>query len=153
MNAWTTMAGPGQVGREHCFRHETPQNVTMWPFASHFRDRVHLKKKVPLGVRLISTRRRRPRVFCKTNSRGPEINSLDRGCGVGRPPCKGVAIGVARRGALLGGDRALRIIPPSCSGPVSHAGGPHVASFVRRSSVRTGAPNQLSDSGGQYQDM
>ena len=47
----------------------------------------------------------------------------------GRPPCKGVAIGVARRGARLGGERTLRI-PPSCSLPVSHAGGPHVASFV-----------------------
>ena len=27
----------------------------------------------------------------------------------GRPPCKGVAIGVARRGARLGGERTLRI--------------------------------------------
>ena len=38
----------------------------------------------------------------------------------GRPPCKGVAIGVARRGARLGGERTLRI-PPSCSFPVSHS--------------------------------
>ena len=48
----------------------------------------------------------------------------------GRPPCKGVAIGVARRGARLGGERTLRTPPPPCSDPVSHAGGPHVASFV-----------------------
>ena len=47
----------------------------------------------------------------------------------GRPPCKGVAIGVATRGARRSGERTLRI-PPSCSDPVSHAGGPHVASFV-----------------------
>ena len=59
----------------------------------------------------------------------------------GRPPCKGVAIGVARRGARLGGERTLRI-PPSCSLPVSHVGGPHVAKFaVGRSCtcVRAGA--------------
>ena len=47
----------------------------------------------------------------------------------GRPPCKGVAIGVAKRGGARSGERTLRI-PPSCSVPVSHAGGPHVASFV-----------------------
>ena len=47
----------------------------------------------------------------------------------GRPPCKGVSIGVARRGARLSGERTLRV-PPSCSLPVSHAGGPHVASFT-----------------------
>ena len=54
---------------------------------------------------------------------------------LGRPHCKGMAIGVARRGARRSGERTLRI-PPSCSDPVSHACGPHVASFVRRSSVR-----------------
>ena len=32
----------------------------------------------------------------------------------GRPPCKGVAIGAARRGARLGGERTLRV-PPCCS--------------------------------------
>ena len=47
----------------------------------------------------------------------------------GRPPCKGVAIGVARRGGRLSGERALRV-PPCCSFPVNHPGGPHVASFV-----------------------
>ena len=47
----------------------------------------------------------------------------------GRPPCKGVAIGVARRGGRLGGERTLRV-PPCCSFPVSHSGGPHVVSFV-----------------------
>ena len=54
---------------------------------------------------------------------------------LGRPNCKGVAIGVARRGVRRSGERTLRI-PPSCSLPVSHACRPHVASFVRRSSVR-----------------
>ena len=54
---------------------------------------------------------------------------------LGRPHCKGMAIGVARRGARRSGERTLRI-PPPCSDPVSHACGPHVASFVRRSSVR-----------------
>ena len=49
-----------------------------------------------------------------------------------------MAIGVARRGARRSGERTLRI-PPPCSFPVSHAGGPHVASFVRRSSVRARA--------------
>ena len=55
----------------------------------------------------------------------------------GRPPCKGVAIGVARRGGRLGGERTLRV-PSSCSFPVSHSGGPHVVSFVagRRSCAR-----------------
>ena len=47
----------------------------------------------------------------------------------GRPPCKGVAIGVARKGGRLGGERTLRV-PPSCSFPVSHSGGPDVASLV-----------------------
>ena len=47
----------------------------------------------------------------------------------GRPPWKGVAIGVARRGGRLNGERTLRA-PPCWSLPVSHAGGPHVASFV-----------------------
>ena len=54
---------------------------------------------------------------------------------LGRPHCKGMAIGVARRGARRSGERTLRI-PPSCSLPVSHACGPHVASSVRQSSVR-----------------
>ena len=47
----------------------------------------------------------------------------------GWPPCKGVAIGVARRGGRRSGERTLRA-PPLCSVQVSHAGGPHVASFV-----------------------
>ena len=47
----------------------------------------------------------------------------------GRPPCKDVAIGVARRGAHLDGERTL-CTPPSCSDLVSRADGPHVASFV-----------------------
>ena len=47
----------------------------------------------------------------------------------GRPHCKGVAIGVARRGARRSGERTLRI-PPSCSDPVSHACGPHAASWL-----------------------
>ena len=45
-----------------------------------------------------------------------------------------MAIGVARRGGRRSGERTLRV-PPSCSDPVSHACGPHVASFVRRSSM------------------
>ena len=59
----------------------------------------------------------------------------------GRPSCKGVAIGVARRGGRLSGKRTLHT-PPSCSDPVSYAGGPHVASFVVDRScacVRAGA--------------
>ena len=48
----------------------------------------------------------------------------------GQPPCKGVAIWVARKGGRLSGERTLRI-PPCCSLPVSHAGGGlHVASSV-----------------------
>ena len=59
---------------------------------------------------------------------------------MGRPHCKGVAIGVARRGARRSGERTLRV-PPSCSDPISHAWATpadrtsHVASFVRRSSA------------------
>ena len=58
---------------------------------------------------------------CSLRNKRPDLS--------GRPPCKGMAIGVARRGARRSGERTLRI-PPSCSDPVSHAGGPHVASFV-----------------------
>ena len=47
----------------------------------------------------------------------------------GRPPCKGVAIGVARRGGWLSDEHTF-CVPPSCSDPVSHTGGPHVVSFV-----------------------
>ena len=39
-------------------------------------------KKMPLGVRLKSTRRSEPRGFFKTKFRGPEIKNLDRGCDV-----------------------------------------------------------------------
>ena len=76
-------------------RHKTPRFDN---FASHFRDRVHLLKKVPLGVRLISTRRRPPRFFlshkcpCRPRARGkipcpcpgvlikPVLNSGPKGC-------------------------------------------------------------------------
>ena len=48
----------------------------------------------------------------------------------GRPPCKNVAIGVARGGGgRPSGGRTLRV-PPSCIFPASYAGGPHVASLV-----------------------
>ena len=70
-----------QVGREqHCLSRNATKRHDLTIFASHFRGRVGLKKKVPLGVRLKSTRRRRPRFFCHTSSRGPEIKILDRGC-------------------------------------------------------------------------
>ena len=69
----------------------------------------------------------------------------------GRPPCKGVAIGAARRGGRLGGERALRV-PPSCSFPVSHSGGPHVVSFVvgrrpcaRSACVRAGVVRRAAE--------
>ena len=84
-------------------------------FASHLRDRVHLKKKVPLGVRLISTRRSEPRVFVKTKFRGPEIKNLDRGCA---KPVVLVAGGPTPRSSLcaakLAGPRPLvEFIGPS----------------------------------------
>ena len=70
----------------------------------------------------------------------------------GRPPCKRVAIGVARMGARLGGERALRV-PSSCSFPVSHSGGPHVVSFVaghrpcaRSARVRAGVARRAAKS-------
>ena len=73
----------------------------------------------------------------------------------GRPPCKGVAIGVARRGGRLGGERTLRV-PPCCSFPVSHSGGPHVVSFVagrrpyrpcaRGARVRAGVARRAAES-------
>ena len=70
----------------------------------------------------------------------------------GRPPCKGVAIGVARRGGRLGGERTLRV-PSSCSFPVSHSGGPHVVSFVagrrpcaRGARVRAGVARRATES-------
>ena len=59
-------------------------------FASHFRDRVHLTK-VPLGVRLISTRRRPPRVFYHTSANVPEEKFLVRGCPPLHPPAAGPA--------------------------------------------------------------
>ena len=48
---------------------------------------------------------------------------------MGRPPCKGMAIGVVKRGERRSGERTLRI-SLSCSDLVSHTGGPHVTSFV-----------------------
>ena len=70
----------------------------------------------------------------------------------GRPPCKGMAIGVARRGGRLGGERTLRV-PASCSFPVSHSGGPHVVSFVagrrpcaRGARVRAGVARRAAES-------
>ena len=62
----------------------------------------------------------------------------------GRPPCKGMAIGVARTGARLGGERTLR-------DPVSHAGGPHVVSSVitgrscARACVRAGLARRAAN--------
>ena len=64
--------------------HETSQTSLikhdLTIFASHFRDRVNLFKKVPHGARLISTRRRPPRVFCHTRAHVPEGKFLVRGC-------------------------------------------------------------------------
>ena len=77
---WSAWAARWQVGREHCLTRNVIKRHDLTVFASHFRDRVHLPKKVPLGVRLISTRRRPPRVFYHTSARGPEIKSRDRGC-------------------------------------------------------------------------
>ena len=39
------------------------------------------RKKVPLGIRLKSARRRRTRLFYHTSARGPEAKFLVRGCG------------------------------------------------------------------------
>ena len=86
-------------------------------------------KHQPPGVRRLSTANGIFVVVGEKLNKRPGLS--------GRPHCKGVAIGVARRGARHSGERTLRI-PPSCSGPVSHSCGPLVASFVRRSSVRTG---------------
>ena len=73
------------------------------------------KKKVPLGVRLISTRRSEPRGFFKTKFRGPEIKNLDRGCAT---PVVLVAGGPTPRSSLcaakLAGPRPLvEFIGPS----------------------------------------
>ena len=76
--AW---AARWQVGREQCFSRNATKRHDLTIFASHFRDRLDLLKKVPLGVRLKSTRQRRPRIFYHTSARGPEIKNLDRGCG------------------------------------------------------------------------
>ena len=68
----------------------------------------------------------------------------------GRPPCKGVAIEVARTGARLSGERTLRA-PPCCSDPVSHAGGPHVVPSVvvgrscARACVRAGVARRAAN--------
>ena len=86
-------------------------------------------KHQPPGVRRLSTANG---IFVVVGEKLNKRSDLS-----GRPHCKGVAIGVARRGARHSGERTLRI-PPSCSGPVSHSCGPLVASFVHRSSVRTG---------------
>ena len=75
-------------------RHKT-SDLTI--FASHFRDRVHLKKKVSLGVRLISTRRRVPRFFCHTSAHVPEGKFLVQGGAVGWP----LPLGFGLDGRLL----------------------------------------------------
>ena len=58
-----------------------------------------------------------------------------------------------KEGARLGGERTLRV-PPSCSFPVSHSGGPHVVSFVagrrpcaRGARVRAGVARRAAESG------
>ena len=76
-SAWTAR---WQVGREHCLSRNATKRHDLTIFASHFRDRVHLQKKLPIGARLISTRRRPPRTFYHISARGPEIKNLDRGC-------------------------------------------------------------------------
>ena len=61
-----------------------------------------------------------------------------------------MAIGVARKRPRLNGEWALHA-PPSCSLPVSHAGGPHVASFVvgrlcvRGACVRAGVARRAAN--------
>ena len=56
-------------------RHDSPI------FASHFRDRVDLNKKVPLlGVRLKSTRRSHTKRFCNTSFCAQKAQNLDAGC-------------------------------------------------------------------------
>ena len=81
---------------------------------------------------------------CSLRNKRPDLS--------GRPPCKGVAMGVARRGGRLGGERTLRV-PPCCSFPVSHSGGPHVVSFVtgrrscsRGARVRAGVARHAAES-------
>ena len=76
-SAW---AARWQVGREHCLSRNVTKRHELATFASHFRDRVHLKKREPLEVRLISTRRRPPRIFCHTSAHVPEETFHVRGC-------------------------------------------------------------------------
>ena len=99
------------------------------------------KKKQPAieesqveGAKLPSTRqhRKKPAVQKGANSGGHNGLRNERpGLSAGRPPCKSMAIGAAKRRGRLGGGRALRI-PPHCSGPVNHAGGPGADRTSRR---------------------
>ena len=57
-----------------------------------------------------------------------------------------------KEGGRLGGERTLRV-PPCCSFPVSHSGGPHVVSFVagrrpcaRGARVRAGVARRAAES-------
>ena len=63
------------LSRNATKRHDSPI------FASHFRDRVDLNKKVPLlGVRLKSTRRSHTKRFCNTSFCAQKAQNLDAGC-------------------------------------------------------------------------
>ena len=86
------------------------------PVRDHTRSRYETNDFVffPGGYRQVG-------LYEQFNNKRPDLS--------GRPPCKGVAIGVARKGGHLSGERTLRV-PSFCSLPVSHAGGTHVALFV-----------------------
>ena len=57
------------------------QKRPFWPFWPVISEAGWIsRKKVPLGIRLKSTRRRRTRLFYQTSARGPEAKFLVRGC-------------------------------------------------------------------------
>ena len=119
--------------------------TAIWPMlACHFRDGVDLQKKVPLGVFPKPTRRSYVRVYPTPNP--PQAGQKNRRPGLchsrkllwlvnaqpNKQPNKPTQIGAAharhRHAAWLArrGERTLRV-PPCCSLPVSHSGGPRTS--------------------------
>ena len=74
-----------------------------------FKKNAHREHGRPHGLIRRAARMRKYAAKCGASSslgnKRPDLS--------GRPPCEGVAIGVARRGGRLNGERALRV-PPCC---------------------------------------
>ena len=114
------MADGRSVASTDC--HETPQNVTIWPFL------LAISEKKPHGGGLNQRDEDARDFFCHTHARGPEIKNLDRGCSTGVV----LELGTLKQGALT----------PACSAqkaPVVHFFCPACGGFgIRQTRTQLG---------------